>query len=138
MKSGILLAIGTLVALGLADYVRTAAVSRRRVDNMSFMLVENITWIVVLTIAMLLRGKGFSMSPKLISMPALTGLLGVSGILALMIAIGMEDGSKVVPIGRLSLILTAALSIIILREPLTATKLAGLGFGAFAVVLLSR
>ncbi len=138
MKSGILLAIGTLVALGLADYVRTAAVSRRRVDNISFMLVETSTWIVVLAIAMLLRGKGFSMSPKLISMPALTGLLGVSGILALMIAIGMEDGSKVVPIGRLSLILTAALSIIILREPLTATKLAGLGFGAFAVVLLSR
>ena len=40
MKSGILLAIATLVALGLADYVRTAAVSRRRVDNMSFMLLE--------------------------------------------------------------------------------------------------
>jgi uncharacterized membrane protein len=138
MKSGILLAIGTLVALGLADYVRTAAVSRRRVDNISFMLVETSTWIVVLAIAMLLRGKGFSMSPKLISMPALAGLLSVSGVLALMMALGMEDGSKVVPIGRLSLILTAALSIIILREPLTATKLAGLGFGAFAVVLLSR
>ena len=138
MKIGILLAIATLVALGLADYVRTAAVSQRRMDNMSFMLVETSTWIVVLAIAMLLRGKGFSMSPKLISMPALTGLLGVSGILALMIAIGMEDGSKVVPIGRLSLILTAALSVVILREPLTATKLAGLGFGVFAVVLLSR
>jgi transporter family protein len=138
MKSGILLAIGTLVALGLADYVRTAAVSRRRVDNISFMLVETSTWIVVLAIAMLLRGKGFSMSPKLISMPALAGLLSVSGVLALMMALGMEDGSKVVPIGRLSLILTAVLSIIVLREPLTATKLAGLGFGVFAVVLLSR
>tara|TARA_B100001971_G_scaffold195854_1_gene203095 strand:+ start:102 stop:518 length:417 start_codon:yes stop_codon:yes gene_type:complete len=138
MKSGILLAIGTLVALGLADYVRTAAVSRRRVDNMSFMLIETSTWIVVLAIAMLLRGKGFSMSPKLITLPALAGLLSVSGVLALMMALGMEDGSKVVPIGRLSLILTAILSIIILREPLTATKLAGLGFGAFAVVLLSR
>ena len=138
MKSGILLAIGTLVALGLADYVRTAAVSRRRVDNMSFMLIETSTWIVVLAIAMLLRGKGFSMSPKLITLPALAGLLSVSGVLALMMALGMEDGSKVVPIGRLSLILTAILSIIILREPLTATKLAGLGFGTFAVVLLSR
>jgi uncharacterized membrane protein len=42
----------------------------------------------------------------------------------------MEDGSKVVPIGRLSLILTAILSIIILREPLPAIKLAGLGFGS--------
>jgi transporter family protein len=102
------------------------------------MLVETSTWIVVLAIAMLLRGKGFSMSPKLISMPALAGLLSVSGVLALMMALGMEDGSKVVPIGRLSLILTAVLSIIVLREPLTATKLAGLGFGVFAVVLLSR
>tara|TARA_B100002003_G_scaffold16723_1_gene13919 strand:- start:290 stop:727 length:438 start_codon:yes stop_codon:yes gene_type:complete len=130
MKSGILLAIGTLVALGLADYVRTAAVSRRRVDNMSFMLIETSTWIVVLAIAMLLRGKGFSMSPKLITLPALAGLLSVSGVLALMMALGMEDGSKVVPIGRLSLILTAILSIIILREPLPAIKLAGLGFGS--------
>ncbi len=138
MKSGILLAIGTLVALGLADYVRTAAVSRRRVDNLSFMLVETSTWIVVLAIAMILRGRGVSMSIKLAGMPALAGLLSVSGILALMMALGMEDGSKVVPIGRLSLILTAALSVVILREPLTATKLAGLGFGAFAVVLLSR
>jgi len=138
MKSGILLAIGTLVALRLADYVRTAAVSRRRVDNLSFMLVETSTWIVVLAIAMILRGRGVSMSIKLAGMPALAGLLSVSGILALMMALGMEDGSKVVPIGRLSLILTAALSVVILREPLTATKLAGLGFGAFAVVLLSR
>jgi uncharacterized membrane protein len=78
------------------------------------------------------------MSPKLIGMPVLAGLLSVSGVLALMMALGMEDSSKVVPIGRLSLILTAVLSIIILREPLTATKLAGLGFGAYAVVLLSR
>ena len=138
MKSGILLAIATLVALGLADYVRTAAVSRRRVDNMSFMLLETSTWIVVLAIAMLLRGKGLSMSPKLIGMPVLAGLLSVSGVLALMMALGMEDSSKVVPIGRLSLILTAVLSIIILREPITATKLAGLGFSAFAVVLLAR
>ena len=138
MKIGILLAIATLVALGLADYVRTAAVSQRRMDNMSFMLVETSTWIVVLAIAMLLRGKGLSMSPKLIGMPVLAGLLSVSGVLALMMALGMEDGSKVVPIGRLSLILTAVLSIIILREPITATKLAGLGFGAFAVVLLAR
>jgi len=130
VKSGILLAIGTLVALGLADYVRTAAVSRRRVDNMSFMLIETSTWIVVLAIAMLLRGKGFSMSPKLITLPALAGLLSVSGVLALMMALGVEDGSKVVPIGRLSLILTAILSIIILREPLPAIKLAGLGFGS--------
>ena len=138
MKSGILLAIGTLVALGVADYLRTAAVSRRRVDNMSFMVVEASVWIVVLVAAMLLRGKGFSMSPKLIGLPAITGLISVCGILALMTALGMEDGSKVVPIGRLGLILTAVLSIIILREPLTATKLAGLGFGAYAVVLLSR
>lgn len=138
MKSGILLAIATLVALGLADYVRTAAVSRRRMDNMSFMLLETSTWIVVLAIAMLLRGKGISMSPKLIGMPVLAGLLSVSGVLALMMALGMEDSSKVVPIGRLSLILTAVLSIIILREPITATKIAGLSFGAFAVVLLAR
>ena len=109
MKIGILLAIATLVALGLADYVRTAAVSQRRMDNMSFMLVETSTWIVVLAIAMLLRGKGFSMSPKLIGMPALAGLLSVSGVLALMMALGMEEGSTVVPIGRLSLILTAVL-----------------------------
>ncbi len=93
---------------------------------------------MVLVIAMHLRGKGFSTSPKLISMPVLAGLLSVSGILALMIALGMEHGSKVAPIGRLGLILTAILSVIILREPLTATKLSGLGLGAFAVVLLSR
>lgn len=75
MKNGIVLAIDTLVALGLADYLRTAAVSRRRVDNMSFMLVETSAWVVVLMTAMLLRGKGFSMSPKLIGLPALAGLL---------------------------------------------------------------
>ena len=75
VKNGIVLAIDTLVALGLADYLRTAAVSRRRVDNMSFMLVETSAWGVVLMTAMLLRGKGFSMSPKLIGLPALAGLL---------------------------------------------------------------
>jgi len=94
------------------------------------MFVGSSTRIGVLAITMLPQGKGFSMFPKLISLPALAGLLSVSGVLALMMALGMEDGSKVVPIGRLSLILTAILSIIILREPLPAIKLAGLGFGS--------
>ena len=137
MKTGILFAIGALVALGFADYLRKTATSRR-MDNMSFMLVETSTWIVVLSIAMLLRGRGLTLSPKLIGIPVLAGLLSVTGILCLMMALGMADASTVVPIGRLGLILTALLSIIILREPITATKLAGLGFGAFAVVLLSR
>lgn len=89
MKSGILFAIGALVALGFADYVRTAAVARRRMYNMSFMLIDTSTWILVLTLAMLLRRKGFSMSPKLIGMPALARLLSASGILAPMMALGM-------------------------------------------------
>ena len=55
-----------------------------------------------------------------------------------MMALGMKDSSKIVPIGQLSMFLTATLSSIILRELITARKLAGLGFGAFTVVLMSR
>ena len=47
-------------------------------DNMSFMLIETSTWVVVLSIAMLLRGKGLTLSPNLISIPVLAGLISVT------------------------------------------------------------
>lgn len=81
----------------------------------------------------------FMLSPKI------AGLAGIAGICAsvaavttfLALSLGGE-GSRIFPIVGLNLVVSTVLSLIIFREPITAPKLVGLGFGVTSIILLAR
>ena len=137
MKSAALLALITLITLGSADFLRKIAV-QRGVDTFSFVFLEAGFVILWGGIAVLVSRYTLQIQPQMIGLAAINGLLVVVGVNALLLALERGDASRAVPIGRLGLILTAVLAVIILREPLTVSKLLGLGCGVLAVILLSQ
>ena len=48
------------------------------------------------------------------------------------------DGSTIFPITSLQVVIPVVLSYMIFKEPLTLTKLSGLGFSVIALILLTR
>ena len=75
----------------------------------------------------------------------MTGLASLGGIFAgiafwaILLASRLGgQGSIIFPIGGLSIIVPVMFSLIVFREPITATKLLGLGLGVSSIVVLSR
>ena len=70
---------------------------------------------------------------------SLASILGAIGIFAVLLAFRLGGhGSTIFPLVGLGLIVSSGLSIIVYREPVTATKLLGLGLGAGSIIALSR
>ena len=68
----------------------------------------------------------------------LTGLAGVA-VYALIMAFSMGGaGSIMFPVSRLGMVVSVILAVLIYREPVTVTKLIGLGLGVSSIIVLSR
>jgi uncharacterized membrane protein len=61
------------------------------------------------------------------------------GVFALLVAFKMGgEGSVLFPISGMSVLVAVILSFIVYQEPVTLTKLLGLGLGVSSIVILSR
>ena len=81
----------------------------------------------------------FSLSPKMMGVATLASILGAIGIFAVLLAFRLGgQGSTIFPLVGLAMLVSVGLSFIVYSEPLTATKLIGLGLGATSIVFLSR
>ena len=133
MTPGVELALGSMVLLGLADlvYKRGAAAG---VQVHHFLLVQ--AWCFAPGVLV------YGLSTGTLA-PAPAMLWGAAAGLFSFVALdhfarALKDGSVslIAPIFRLSFTVTVALAILLLGEPLTAWKLAGLAAALFAVWLL--
>ena len=81
----------------------------------------------------------FYLSPRMMGLGGLCGVLAVTSYLALMIALKLGgQGSVIFPLVGLGVIVAVPLSFIFYNEPVTPTKLLGIGFGVTSIVFLSR
>jgi len=75
---------------------------------------------------------------KGLGVAVLGGLLGALGGLMLIVALRLGQASVIVPLTSIYPAVTAALSIALLGESVTARKIAGIILAILAVILLSR
>ena len=69
----------------------------------------------------------------------LAGIFGAISVFAVLLAFQLGGhGSIIFPLVGLGLIVSSGLSIIVYSEPVTATKLLGLGLGVGSIIALSR
>jgi drug/metabolite transporter (DMT)-like permease len=133
MTHGVWFAIGALIFYGLGDLVYKRA-AMTGVPPHQFMMVQTWFFLSLVTLYGLLTGT-LSLGP-----PALWG--AAAAVFAFTgfynFAQSLRGGSVSInaPIFRLSFTVTAALAILLLSEPLTGYKIAGIGTALVAVWLL--
>ena len=138
MNTPIMLAILALISGGLVNFLWKVA-GANQVYVPSYMLVETIAFGLAAVLIHLVQRHPFHLSPKLTGIAALGGILAAISVYATLVAFRLGgQGSIIFPIFGLGVMVAVILSYIIYREPITATKLVGLGLGVSSIIVLSR
>ena len=138
MNTPIILALIALVAFGNRQFMIKVA-GANEVYSPSWMLIEAVPYVIVVIAMHFVQRHPFELSPRMSGLAAASGLCGAIGIYAMILAFRLGgQGSIIFPIAAVGVIVAIGLSIIIYSEPITATKLVGLGLGISSIIVLSR
>ena len=138
MDTPVTLAVIALVVMGLSAFFNKVAVSEGAYFP-PFLMIVNVAYITMAMVIHLTQRQAFVVTPRTIWFGLLVGLFGSVGYACMYFALDKGGaGSVVFPIISLGMIVSVPLSIVVFREPITATKLLGLGFGVTSIIFLSR
>lgn len=138
MNVPIMFALLTLVTGGLLRFFWKVA-SANQAYGPSFMLAQEIGFCLVFVAAHLVQKQSFDLAPKMTAAGVLGGVMAGIGVLGLYRGLRMGgQGSVLFPIAALTVIVSVPLTFLVYKEPVTATKLIGLGLGVGSIVFLTR
>ena len=138
MNTPIMLALLALISGGLVTFIWKVA-GANQVYAPSYMVVETLVFCLAAILIHLVQRHPFDLSPKLTGLAALGGILAAISVYAMVLAFRLGgQGSFIFPIAGLGVIVAVILSYIVYREPITATKIVGLGLGVSSIIVLSR
>ena len=138
MNIPIMLAILSLFGFGFGSFLWKIA-GANQVYGPSWMIVEGLTFALFGVVIHLVQGHSFELSTRMTGLAALGGILAGIAVFSMILAFRLGgDGSVIFPIARLGLAVAVIGGFVVYREPVTVTKLLGLGLGMSSIVVLSR
>lgn len=138
MNLPIMLAFVSLVGWGIAASLMKVA-GANQVYSPSYMIVVHVVAVLVGIVIHLVQSHSFELSPRMAGLAALGGISAGIAFWALLVASRLGgEGSVIFPIAGLSVIIPVLFSFIVFREPVTSTRVLGLGLGISSIVVLSR
>lgn len=136
MPNWILFVLGAVIVWGVWGVVLKMAVDR--LGPHTVWMVHSFSFAVWVTIYKLAAGFKFNAQMNGILLTVVAALLGSAGGLLMLMALSKSKASTVMPLVALYPALTVLLSFVLLRESLTGSQWAGVGFAIAAGVLLGR
>ena len=138
MITPINLAIVALICGGLMKFCWQIGLENK-VDIPSFLMIDALFMFLFTILAFFIFKQPFVLSNRMSLAAILGGIFGGAAMTAVAYAIRSGgQGSVIFPIISLETVVVVALAFIVFREPVTLTKLVGLGLGVTSIFVLSR
>ena len=138
MNTPVMLAFLALFSGGLITFFWKVA-GANQVYGPSYMVVETLVFCLAAVLIHLIQRHPFDLSTRMTGLAALGGIAGAISVYAMLLAFRLGgQGSLLFPIAGLGVVVSVILSTVIYREPVTITKLLGLGLGVSSIIVLSR
>ena len=133
-----MLALVTLVTFGISAFFSKVA-GAHQVYVPSYMTISSSCICLVGIAIHIVQRHPFELSAKMSGLASLQGILGGIGFFAILLAFRLGgQGSILLPIAALTILVSVPLTFIVYREPVTATRLLGLGLGISSIIVLAR
>ena len=135
--SYIFLAICAMVLIGIADFWVKRGINQG-LNGIAISIYSVVIMCVSMIIFTYIKKIPLSPNPELIKYASVNGLLLAAANIAMLTALQYVDARVVVPIGRLSLIITTILVFVFLKEKITVEKILGICCAITAIFLLTK
>ena len=138
MNISIVLGILAFVFVGLDQFIRKVA-GANQVYVPSYMMVHSLCFSLITILMHVVQRHPFDLAPRMAGLATLGSIIAAIGVFAMLLAFRSGgQGSIIFPIIALGVLVSVPLSFIVYHEPITATKLLGLGLGVSSIIILSR
>jgi len=138
MNNTILLATISMACAGLASFSNKIA-TENQILFPTYLLMTSIPYLGLILILQNTAKEPMSFTRLSVTLGIIGGTLGCIAFYTAYTALSKGgDGSIIFPITSLQVVIPVVLSYLIFKEPLTLTKLSGLGFSVIALILLTR
>ena len=127
-----------MISFGIGTFfTKVAAV--HQVYSPSYIVIASLFTCIVAIVIHLVQNHSFELSAKMSALSSLGGIIVGIGFYAMLLALRLGgQGSVIFPISGLGMIIAVTLAFVVYHEPVTATKLLGLGLGVSSIIILSR
>ena len=138
MNIPIIYALIALVCSGLAMFFWQLGISKgANIGN--FMIADGAAFTLFGIVVLFIQKQPWSLSPRLMGLGLIAGIAAAISWYAAMHALKFgAEGSIVFPISSLGVLVAVFLAFLVFREPVTFTKLVGLGLGMSSIIALTR
>ena len=138
MNNTILLATISMACAGLASFSNKIA-TENQILFPTYLLMTSIPYFGLILILQNTAKEPMTFTPLSVTLGIIGGALGCIAFYTAYTALSRGgQGSIIFPITSLQVVIPVVLSYLIFKEPLTLTKLSGLGFSVIALILLTR
>ena len=135
-RRSLVLAVSATLALGAGNFLHKIGLSQGA-KPATLLSAHSFVFVVLSTLAVVRADAGLSIPRAVFKYSAAGAAMTSGGFLLLLRALAEAEASVVVPIAQMGLIVTAALGVLVLREPITPRKLAGLAAALAALCALA-
>jgi len=136
VNSAVLFGLGTMIAWGF--WILFGDVASNAMDPKLAAFISYVTAAVLTGIYVLVSDASFAVTNRGLLFAAAAGLAAAIGVVSTFIGVTVGPTSIVATIGGLYFVTAAVISIVVLGEPLGATKVAGIGLAVAAIVLINQ
>ncbi|HJO91528.1 MAG TPA: EamA family transporter [Anaerolineales bacterium] len=138
MNNTILLATISMACAGLASFSNKIA-TENQILFPTYLLMTSIPYFGLILILQNTAKEPMTFTRLSVTLGIIGGALGCIAFYTAYTALSRGgQGSIIFPITSLQVVIPVVLSYLIFKEPLTLTKLSGLGFSVLALILLTR
>ncbi|MEF8877085.1 MAG: EamA family transporter [Haloarculaceae archaeon] len=136
MDSAILFALGTTFTWGL--WLVLADLASDAVGPVTAAAITYVVAAVVVGTYALLSGAPLDVGARGGMLSVGAGLFAAFGLVSLYVGLSLGSTAVVSTVGALYFVVAAAIGVVVLDEPLSATRVAGIGLAVVSIVLISR
>jgi len=136
MDSAILFALGTTFTWGL--WLVFADLVSETLDPVTAAAITYVVAAVVVVGYALLSGAPLEVGARGGLLSVAAGLFAAAGLVSLYLGLSLGATATVSTIGALYFVVAAAIAVLVLGEPLSVTRAAGIGLAVVSIVLISQ
>ena len=136
MNAAVLFGLGTMLAWGFL--IVFGDVASNAIDPETAAFVSYAAAAVCTGVYVLVSDASLAVTDRGLVFSAAAGLAAAIGVLSTFIGVTVGSTSVVSTIGGMYFVTAAVISILVLGEPLSANKIAGIGLALAAIVLMNQ